>query len=76
MSAMNMLDHQKIILEHSVHDENMFRKELTKSLRWLNLDEQQKLYLWLRNNFWDTYSKLIETVFNRETPDQFIVNII
>jgi hypothetical protein len=66
MTDMTMLEHQKILLEHSVHDENMFRKELTKSLQWLNWDEQQKLYLWLRNNFWDTYSKLIETVFFKE----------
>jgi hypothetical protein len=67
MTDMTMLDHQKIVLEHSVHDENMFRKELTKSLRWLGSDEQQKLYLWLRYNFWDNYSKLIETVFYKET---------
>jgi hypothetical protein len=66
MSEINMLEHQKILLEHSVHDETMFRNELTKSLRWLNRDEQQKLYLWLRNNFWETYSKLIETVFCKE----------
>ena len=66
MSDLNMLEHQKIVLEHSAHDENMFRKELTKSLRWLARDEQQKLYLWLRSNFWDTYSKLIETVFCKE----------
>jgi hypothetical protein len=67
MADLNMLEHQKILLEHSVHDENMFRKELTKSLRWLGRDEQQKLYLWLRNNFWDTYSKLIDTVFSKES---------
>jgi hypothetical protein len=76
MTTINMLEHQKIVLEHLVSDENMFRKELTKSLRWLNLEEQQKLYLWLRNNFWDIYSKLIEAVFIKETPDQFIINIV
>jgi hypothetical protein len=66
MPEINMLEHQKILLEHLIHDENMFRNELTKSLHWLSCREQQKLYIWLRNNFWDTYSLLIESVFRKE----------
>lgn len=66
MTTMNMLEHQKILLMNSVHDFNMFRKELVKSLNWLDQFERQKLYLWLRDKYWNTHSDLIETVFKME----------
>jgi hypothetical protein len=66
MNDMNMLEHQKTLLTNSVHDINMFRKELVKSLKWLDQIEQQKLYLWLKNKYWNTHSDLIETVFKME----------
>jgi hypothetical protein len=67
MTTTNMLEHQKIILMNSVHDKNMFRKELMKSIKWLDQIEQQKLYLWLKEKFWNIYRDLIESIFNLET---------
>lgn len=63
MTNMNMLEHQKKILMNSVHDQDMFRKELIKSLKWLDQIEQQKLYLWLKDQFWSTHCELIESVY-------------
>jgi len=66
MADMNMLEHQKTILMNSVHDKNMFRKELVKSINWLTQNEQQKLYLWLKDKYSKMYGDLIEAVFNME----------
>jgi hypothetical protein len=63
MNIMNMLEHQKTIIKNSLHDKDMFRKELIKSLKWLDQIEQQKLYLWLKEQYWNTHSDLIESVF-------------
>jgi hypothetical protein len=63
---MNMLEHQKILLTNSVHDREMFRKELVKSLKWLDRLERQKLYLWLKEQCWQHFSEIIESVFNME----------
>jgi hypothetical protein len=66
MTNMNMLEHQKILLTNSIHDKEMFRKELVKSLKWLDQFERQKLYLWLKEQFWNSYSETIESVFKME----------
>jgi hypothetical protein len=66
MMNMNMLEHQKTILMNSVHDKNMFRKELMKSIKWLDQIEQQKLYLWLKERYSHIYIDLIESIFNME----------
>jgi hypothetical protein len=67
MININMLEHQKTILINLVNDKVMFRKELMKSINWLDQIEQQKLYLWLKERFSNTYYDLIETIFNVET---------
>ena len=66
MKILNMLEHQKLILENLSGNEEMFGKELQKSLQWLSTDEQQKLYLWLKDKFWKTHKTIIKTVFNKE----------
>jgi len=66
MSKMKMLDHQKLILKNSLHDNAMFYKELTKSIKWLKPSERRELFLWLRNNYWDTHKEIIKAVFNKE----------
>lgn len=66
MKIVNMLEHQKLILENLSGNEEMFGKELQKSLQWLSTDEQQKLYLWLKDKFWKTHKTIIKTVFNKE----------
>lgn len=61
-----MLDHQKIILEQVTGDNELFLKELKKSLKWLNPEDSKQLYHWLKENFWDTHRKEIKVVFNIE----------
>lgn len=60
---MEMLDHQKMVLQNVSNDENLFRKELLKSLHWLSSPERNQLYLWLKANFGDNYQSLISEVY-------------
>jgi hypothetical protein len=57
-----MLDHQKYILENVVDDRELFRKELKKSISWLEPDDVKKLYLWLKANFWKSHKDLLLSV--------------
>lgn len=66
MKIVNMLEHQKLILENLSGSEEMFGKELQKSLQWLTPDEQQKLYLWLKDKYWKTHKNIIKSVFEKE----------
>jgi hypothetical protein len=63
MDNIGMLDHQKMILENLTENRDMFVKELRKSRQWLSVEESGKLYLWLRENYWDSYKREIEMVF-------------
>ncbi|MBN1599194.1 MAG: hypothetical protein JW894_12945 [Bacteroidales bacterium] len=65
MTEMKMIDHQKLILENSVHDKAMFQKELIKSLKWLGSEELNELYNWLRANYWTSHKDIIKEVFER-----------
>ncbi|MBN2668028.1 MAG: hypothetical protein JXR60_02265 [Bacteroidales bacterium] len=57
-----MLDHQKKVLT-AIHDnETLFRKELIKSLVWLNAHEQTEFRKWVREQFSHRYQKLINEV--------------
>lgn len=57
-----MLEHQKIVLQN-VHDNpTLFRKELIKSLGWLNANEQTALRRWLREKYWKTHRNVLEDV--------------
>lgn len=54
-----MLEHQKIVLNGVSEDKSLFKKELLKSLAWLNADEQEQLGHWVRENFKDTHKDII-----------------
>jgi hypothetical protein len=58
-----MLEHQKKVLEAVSYDKALFRKELLKSLTWLNSEELTHLQLWLRENFYPEYANVIMEVF-------------
>lgn len=60
-----MLDHQKIILENVNEDYQLFRKELEKSLKWLNATDKQNLYNWVKKKFWNTHRHIIQEVFGQ-----------
>lgn len=54
-----MLEHQKTILKNISNDKHLFRKEIVKSMVWLNSRDLTRLRIWLRENFWDEHSEII-----------------
>ena len=58
-----MLEHQKLILKRVSSNEDMFRKELEKSINWLSGKEIEELYHWLLTNFRQDYGELIKKKF-------------
>lgn len=63
---MNMLDHQKLILENVKFDRSLFEKELSKSIKWLSNKEIIELHQWCKNEFGNEYPEIIHKVFNIE----------
>ena len=60
---MKMLEHQKWVVKNLSGDKELFKKELYKSLDWLEKEEIEELVEWLKSNYWNTNSKEIITVF-------------
>ena len=61
-----MLEHQKLVLQNVAFSKELFRKELNKSLAWLNVHERDKLHAWLKMHYCDAYGEIIEDVFRPE----------
>ena len=59
-----MLDHQKIVLKGVSSNKELFKKELIKSLTWLNFYEVKKLKKWVIDNFGDIHPEIIQDVIN------------
>ncbi len=59
-----MLEHQKVVLIGVSNNPELFRKELYKSIIWLNSDEIGNLRRWIKDKFDGIYDKLIREVFN------------
>lgn len=59
-----MLEHQKYVIEKVSHDKYLFRKELVKSLGWLNSNEVYELYKWVKSNYMGSHKDIIYEVFN------------
>ncbi len=57
-----MLEHQKLVISNVSYDENLFEKELFKSIKWLKVSELYKLFDWLKNRYWKTHSQIILNV--------------
>ena len=66
MPEIKMLDHQKMILRNVMHDDLLFEKELTKSIRWLEAKDVHELHTWLQTSFWKSHKKIIQKVFKKE----------
>lgn len=60
---MEMLAHQKIILQNVCFDKELFKNELYKCLEWLEKEEIEELAEWLKSNYWSTNNKEIIAVF-------------
>lgn len=58
-----MLEFSKKILKKVSFDRTLFKKELKKSLKWLNRDEIIALKVWCLAQFGTQYSDLIMEVF-------------
>lgn len=58
-----MLEHQKLVLQNLANDEPVFKKELRKTLEWLNKDEIRQLEIWLKDTFGNTHDKIIRDTF-------------
>jgi len=58
-----MLELQKFVLQHVHHDALLFKKELIKSILWLDYTELVKLKEWVWSEFGNTHSEIINDVF-------------
>jgi len=60
---MKMLEHQKWVIQQVSNDKELFKKELYKSLAWLEEKDIEALVEWLKSNYWSTNSEEIIAVF-------------
>ncbi len=65
LTIMKMLEYQKIILEKVSFSKDLFKHELTKSYKWLNNSEFNKLILWATKKFGKIYSDIIYNISNK-----------
>jgi hypothetical protein len=59
-----MLDYAKIILPKVSFSKELFKKELTKCLQWVETGEVQELHDWCYENFKDIYADVLKDVFS------------
>ncbi len=58
-----MLQHQMRVLNGVKEYSTLFKKELYKTINWLNENELKYLYKWLKQNFYTRYGDVIEEAF-------------
>ena len=62
-----MLEHQIVVLNNVCNDENLFRKELVKSKRWLTANELEELKRWLLEMHYKSHKETINEVLSEVT---------
>lgn len=60
-----MLEYTKNILTKVSFDKTLFRKELSKAVRWLKKDELRMLKVWCITTFGSYYRDVIMEVFKK-----------
>ncbi|MFW5804765.1 MAG: hypothetical protein ACOCWG_06000 [bacterium] len=66
MYALNsLLEHQQLVISNLRDNEEYFKKEIFKSLKWLDDNEAFQLYIWLNENFFDSHGEIISEVFEK-----------
>lgn len=55
-----MLEHQKKVLLGLAKNPYLFRKEIIKSFRWLNQEQIEDLYNWVKKEMGSYYSQLVQ----------------
>jgi hypothetical protein len=63
----NMLELQMLVLQNIHENEELFKKELFKSIKWLKPQELLVLRDWLMKKYFKKHSKTISEIF-REVP--------
>lgn len=58
-----MLEHQKIVLENVSSDVRLFKKEIYKSLSWLEPSEIEEFKSWLVRRFNRSHAEILLEVF-------------
>jgi hypothetical protein len=58
-----MLELQKLVLQQVSDQKELFKKELQKSLKWLNSEEIVMLKEWVLNQFSNRYMDMINETF-------------
>ena len=65
-----MLEHQIIVLRGVGHDKYLFRKELLKSMTWLNAEDQGNLLRWVSENYQFHHPEILkEAISQRKNMD-------
>ncbi|WP_282035539.1 hypothetical protein [Saccharicrinis aurantiacus] len=59
-----MLDLCMTVLDGVHEDRYLFRKELIKSISWLNNDDQEKFITWVREHFKNEHADVIDEILN------------
>ena len=62
-----MFELSKRILEKVSFDKTLFRKELTKAVKWLKPDEKTLLMIWCISTYESQYKDVIREVFKNVT---------
>ncbi len=57
-----MLEHQKKVLQGVADNADLFKKELVKSMIWLNAEELTSLREWLKDTYWEVHKNIIHEV--------------
>lgn len=64
LKQMAMLKYTKTVLQKVSFNKDLFKKELSKSVKWLQRDEIVLLQAWCIINFGNVYQDIITEVFN------------
>ena len=62
-----MFKHQKTVLDGVSDNERLFKKELEKSLKWLNPADQPLFKDWVKNTYYNKYPEIIEKLLSSKT---------
>ena len=59
-----MFEYAKVILPKVSFSRDLFRKELTKCVNWVDSSELDDFTQWCRENFGEMYPKILDEVFS------------
>ena len=60
-----MFEMTKLVLQRVSFDSSLFKKELTKALKWLKKEEALALQVWCIATFGSQYANLIHEVYQK-----------